>query len=57
MEGGLLEFGQRVLLDGDGVAEGAIHVVLVPLSLLVLDLRQDPVRCLGGHDLLRRQRS
>ena len=47
----VLEFGEGLILDGDRVPEGAVHVVVVSLSLLVLNLRLEPVGRQRRHDL------
>lgn len=51
VEGRVLELGEGLILDGDRVPEGAVHVVVVSLSLLVLNLRLEPVRRQRGDDL------
>ena len=45
-----------MILDGDGVLEGAVDVALVALALLVLDLHREPVGGHGGEHLHQRQR-
>ena len=56
MEGGFLQLFERVILDGDAVLEGAVHVALVALPLLMGDLGLEPVGADGGEDLRGCQR-